>query len=362
MVLRSSATARVAALAAVLCAACGGSTPVPVTPTPTPGVPKCTLGNGVQSAKCGAGAWAEDIHYYFEELVTFDGSTYYCKKEHTSTEDNRPGRSPGTWANLGPNDKPLLGDAVNAAIDKLILDKPSLFDRNQEANAGQRDYLILDIKAYFAGVVSNLQAAGYCAQADAFNDHRIKIKNVADFSEDYNISTVDLGFGSHIQRSADAFDRTCKPAAFPLDRNPDVPPPDQGCYDPFPPPISSFGIKVELKNGDFWTLDSTPQIRANGAYCAQIGYTDGRTFCPVRAEGTAQRVPCEGWRVGIAKDTGLLGPTWTRDGAFCTGEASGCANDPHNQFHVLVYASDGGSHNYKACTDVGFCGSLDVDH
>src|SRR5256885_373432 len=84
------------------------------------------------------------------------------------------------------------------------------------AAAGQRDYLILDIKAYFVGVVANLQAAGYCAQADVFNDHRIKIKNVADFSEDYNISTIDLGFGSHIQRSPDAFDRTCKPAAFPL--------------------------------------------------------------------------------------------------------------------------------------------------
>lgn len=345
-----------------LCA-CGGGSNVPITPTPTPvPPPTCSLSAGVQEATCGAPAWAEGIHYLFEQLVTYGGRTYYCKKEHSSDITNAPGKGAGTWKDIGPQDTPQLAAVVDAAIDKLIVDQPQIFDKNQEATAGQRDYLIVDIKGYFAGVVKNLQAASYCAQVDRFNDHRIKIKNSADFSEDYNISTIDLGFGSHVQRSPASFDRTCKPAAFPLVDNPNLPPPDQGCGEPIPPPISRFGVRVELRNGGVWTLDSTPQIRDNPAYCAALGYTDGRSFCPVRPENTMERVPCEGWRVGIAKDTGLLGPTWTRDQVFCTGPKSGCDNDPHNQFHLLVYESDGATHTYAACTDVGFCGTLDLAH
>jgi hypothetical protein len=344
--------------------ACGGGTTITQTPTPTPTpVSLCdSLGKGVQEAACGAAAWATNTHYYPGDLVTYAGNTYQCTRDHSSDIGLEPPKATNRWALVGPQSTPQLSASVDAAIAKLVQDNPGIFNKSHEGNPGSGDYEILDFKAYFAGVTANLNAAGLCAQSDIFNDHRIKVKNSAGFSEDYNISTPDLENGSFIQTGVDSFDRTCTPAAFPLDRNPDVPPPDQGCLPPYPPQISQFGEKVELKSGGIWTLDSTPQITDNKPYCASIGYTDARSFCPLRPEGTAQRVPCEGWRVGLAKDTGRLGPTWSRDGKPCTGPDSGCENEPHNQYRLLVYPGDGSMHTYSACSDLGFCGSIDLNH
>jgi hypothetical protein len=330
------------------------------TPTPTPGIAACTLGNGVQEATCGAGAWAADTHYLPNELVTYAAVTYKSLKDHTSQKGHEPPNAPILWSAQGAQVAPQLTAAVDAAIDKLVQDKPGLFDKTQQLNPGLNDYLIVDTKGYFAGVVANLQAAGYCAEADLFNDHRIKVKNAAAFSEDYLISTFDLGDGTFIQKNPAAYDRACQPAAFPLARNPDVPPPDQGCFEPYPPQISQFGIKVQLSGAGTKTLDSTPQITSNAPYCASIGYTDGRNFCPLRPEGTAQRVPCEGWRVGLARDTGRLGPTWQRDSKSCTGSDSGCANEPHNQYRLIVFFDNGNTHTYTACSDLNHCGSFDL--
>ena len=41
--------------------------------------------------------------------------------------------------------------------------------------------------------------------------------------------------------------------------------------------------------------------------------------------------------MGYAKDTGRTGPTWTFNGNYCTGRASGCENHPTNQYELLVY-------------------------
>jgi hypothetical protein len=353
------------ALAAL--AGCGGSTTGgggDPTPTPTSAnVNLCaTLGNGSLQAACGAGAWAENTHYYPGDLVTYGGFTYQSQVDHSSTGATAPPKAPNIWTNMGPQSQPQLLTQVDAAIAKLVQDQPQLFNKAQELNPGAGDYQIADLKGYFAGVVKNLNDAGVCAQADLFNDHRIKVKSSNSFHDDFNISTVDYGAGTYIRKGADSYDRSCQPAAFPLDRNPDVPPPDQGCFEPYPPQINKFGVKVLLKAEGTWTLDSTPQITNNTAYCRSIGYTDGRNFCPLRPEGTAQRVPCEGWRVGVASDTGRLGPTWRRDGQLCTGSASRCDNDPHNQFNVLSYEGDGATHTYTACTDLGFCGSYDDIH
>jgi hypothetical protein len=366
---RGERAAVLAALAAFLSGALsvscggggGGGGPV-VRPTPMPvAVDLCTtLGKGVQTAQCGAAAWAANTHYYVDELVTYGGSTYVCKQEHSSDFGLEPPKARGKWGNIGPQSTPQLSASVDAAIAKLVQDNPGIFNKSHEGNPGSGDYEILDFKTYFAGVTANLNAAGLCAQSDIFNDHRIKVKNSAGFSEDYNISTPDLGSGSFIQSGVDAFDRTCMPAAFPLDRNPDVPPPDQGCFQPYPPQINHFGEKVELRGDGTHTLDSTPQITDNPDYCRSIRYTDNRSFCPLRPEGTAERVPCEGWRVGLAQDTGRLGPTWTRDGKPCTGPDSGCDNEPHNQYRLVVYYDSGNTHTYTACTDIGFCGSLDL--
>ena len=89
---------------------------------------------------------------------------------------------------------------------------------------------------------------------------------------------------------------------------------------------------------DRYTLYSTPLVGPDPVYCAAIGYTDGRTICPVRPEGTADREACENWRVGHARDNGRPGPTWTKaDGSFCTGPASGCENHPSTQYSLFTY-------------------------
>ena len=77
---------------------------------------------------------------------------------------------------------------------------------------------------------------------------------------------------------------TPKPEPTPTP-DPNVPPAGSGCGEPYPPKITRLNVKVHLKDHDYWTLDSTPLVGPDGAFCAAIGFTDGRLFCPVRAEG-----------------------------------------------------------------------------
>ena len=118
-----------------------------------------------------------------------------------------------------------------------------------------------------------------------------------------------------------------------------MPPIGSGCGRPYPPKVTRFNCKVHIKSPEYYTLDSTPIVGPDGEYCALIGFTDGRTLCPIRPEGAEDREACENWRVGKAADTGRWGPTWRKgDGSFCTGPESGCANHPSNQYALLTYA------------------------
>lgn len=141
---------------------------------------------------------------------------------------------------------------------------------------------------------------------------------------------------------------------------PDPSAPPEGsseCGSPTPPPLSRINVKVHLRGGDAWVLDSTPLVGPDIAYCARIGFTDGRPYCAVRPEGDPERGACELYVTGRAADTGRPGPTWYLGGSFCTGRASGCENHPDNQYQLVVYR--GGQ--YKACGRNGACGEVDVD-
>jgi hypothetical protein len=129
------------------------------------------------------------------------------------------------------------------------------------------------------------------------------------------------------------------------------------CGSPTPPALSVLNVKVHLRGGDAWVLDSTPLVGPDIAYCAKIGFTDGRSFCAVRPEGNPEREACELYVTGRAADTGRPGPTWYLGGSFCTGRASGCENHPDNQYQLLAY----GGGQYKACGRNGVCGEVDVD-
>jgi hypothetical protein len=128
------------------------------------------------------------------------------------------------------------------------------------------------------------------------------------------------------------------------------------CGEPLPPPLSRFNVKVHIKGANAWTLDSTPLVGPDAAYCAKVGFPD-RSICPVRPEGNPQRTACELYIVGRAADTGRPGPTWYRGNSLCTGEASGCSNHSENQYLLLVYT--GG--DFRACGESGVCGDVEVD-
>ena len=303
---------------AFLSLSCGGgsspSTPTPSTnPTPqtspTPpvsvGPTSCHLGNGDVNAECGKGA-------------------------------------------------SKLLDAVFIAMDRLLETKPQIFDKTQEAGAGTGQYLVLDREAYLNGLVSNLVAAGYCAQRDPDDAdyERIQVKTENGFSENF-----DVLIGAGYMRRSGTYRETCTPAAFPVERY-DAPPAGSGCGTPYPPPIRRMNCKLHLRGTEYYTLDSTALVGLDVAYCAEIGYTDGRAECPVRMEGSPERGPCEAWRVGLAKDTGLPAPTWTKaDGSYCTGKESGCEHHPQNVYDLLVYVSG----TYTVCAQTGSCCNVIVE-
>jgi hypothetical protein len=129
-----------------------------------------------------------------------------------------------------------------------------------------------------------------------------------------------------------------------------------GCGDPLPPELAVLNVKIHQRGDSHWVLDSTPLVGPDAAYCAKIGYTDGRSLCPVRVEGHPEREACELYVTGRAIDTGRPGPTWSVNGSLCTGRP-GCENHPDNQYQVLAFQSG----LYKACGKNGVCGDTTVD-
>lgn len=128
------------------------------------------------------------------------------------------------------------------------------------------------------------------------------------------------------------------------------------CGEPAPPALATVAIKVHGGSGDRVLLDSTPLVGPDAAFCKRIGYSDGRSYCPVRTEGSPERLACEAARVGRASDTGRVGPTWTVDGRGCDGygDVTSCVNHPTNQFQAYAY----GPGTFRACGANGACGEI----
>jgi hypothetical protein len=139
--------------------------------------------------------------------------------------------------------------------------------------------------------------------------------------------------------------------------DPGIPPAGSGCGEPYPPKLASINVKLHIKAPEYFTLDSTPLVGPSSQYCREIGYTDGRQYCPVRLEQDSERRACEAWVMGNAKDTGTPGPTWTREWeTYCTTFAeSACEHDPTNPFELFVQV--GGW--YQACRGE-ICGEVEV--
>jgi hypothetical protein len=237
-------------------------------------------------------------------------------------------------------------------MDQLIEEQPQIFDLGIEAGRETRQYQVLDKEGYLDGLVNALREMGLCAGRSNDDYEIIQVKIDNDFSEDFDVYTSD-GF---MRRGTGAYRSTCNPAAFPVPRDPNAPPQGSGCGKPYPPPVSRIRVYVHFQAQEFDTLDATPLVGHDVLYCAAIGFTDGRSLCPVRPEGHPEREACETWAVGRAEDTGRPGPTWTNtEGNYCTGEDSGCTN-AENQYALWVHKSG----RYTACATNKACGYVDV--
>jgi hypothetical protein len=253
-------------------------------------------------------------------------------------------------ATCGQGGSPQLVDEVETAIDWLVQNRPQLFDKTDVSAPGTNLYKVVDRDGYLDGVAQLLRMIGVCAQRDPQDPayERILAKTTNELSEAYDVLTSD----GYIRRGSGSFVDLCRPASFPVERAPETPPPGSGCLAPYPPPVTRMLCTVHLRTPEYDTLDSTPLVGPDTAYCASIGYTDARSWCPVRMSEAPDRVACETWRVGTAKDTGRPGPTWTKgDGSYCRGlQTNGCQNSPDNQFQLRVFA--GGPYVVSAANGV----------
>jgi len=146
------------------------------------------------------------------------------------------------------------------------------------------------------------------------------------------------------------------PIPTPIPTPTPTPTPVSNCI-PTPPPVSRWALKVMYRMPDYWILDATPKVGPNVDYCMAVGFPPGTGICTVRHEGDPLLAECEALVLGKAKDTGRIGPTWTLDGHYCTGAASGCEHSPYNPNQL--WAITGGT--YEVCAPTGDCGSLLVE-
>lgn len=103
---------------------------------------------------------------------------------------------PGDGNNC-PRTSPVFIADVEIAIDRTIQQRPDLFDGNR----------VRDWNQYYATVVSNLRAMGYCA---IFDGEEVAVKNTNDFSEQYHVL---LSSGT-VRRGENIYRATCRPAWF----------------------------------------------------------------------------------------------------------------------------------------------------
>jgi hypothetical protein len=140
------------------------------------------------------------------------------------------------------------------------------------------------------------------------------------------------------------------------------------CGTPTPPALAGMKLKVHIDSGFKKQLDSKPLVANLDDYCGKVGFGSTVKYCETRPEGHLQREACDGLVVGKAKDTGRVGPTWTRNGSPClppgdAGGDPGCVN-LDNQFLIIAR----GPGNYLACAseewpmaaDGSRCGGLEI--
>ena len=183
------------------------------------------------------------------------------------------------------------------------------------------------------GLVDNLRTAGLCAERDPDDalQQTIRVKDATDFSEDFDV----LLASGHMRRGERGYRRRCTPPSFPVDRAADAPADRQRLR----PAVSAARHPVQLQDPhlqehEYYTLDSTPLVGPDPAYCAAIGYTDRahRARCARRAP--RPRRPARTGASATPRTPASAGPTWTQGGRAATARArpAAASNHPDNQY------------------------------
>jgi hypothetical protein len=107
---------------------------------------------------------------------------------------------------------PQLLAAVEAAIDKLVRERPDLFNLKEEAGENTGQYRVLARDEYVDGVIANLRAAGFCAER-TLDRERVLVKSANAFSEEWDV----LSSRGFIRRGRYSYRQTCEPAVFPVE-------------------------------------------------------------------------------------------------------------------------------------------------
>lgn len=123
-----------------------------------------------------------------------------------------PGGGGGTCSLGGSHDNgcnrtspSFLGD-VEAAIDQLVREEPSLFNFNKTQGCGNC-YEVLNASRYVQRIAGLVRSRGLCS---IYDGEELAVKNTNSFSDQYDILTAQ-GF---IRRQGGSYRTTCRPAAF----------------------------------------------------------------------------------------------------------------------------------------------------
>jgi hypothetical protein len=101
---------------------------------------------------------------------------------------------------------------VETAIDRLVRERPELFNLQEEAGQNTGQYRVLDGDRYLDGVIANLRQAGLCAER-TLDRERVVVKETNAFSEEWDV----LSSRGFVRRGPSSYRRTCAPAVFPVE-------------------------------------------------------------------------------------------------------------------------------------------------
>ncbi|HLA79286.1 MAG TPA: hypothetical protein VJU18_17045 [Vicinamibacteria bacterium] len=105
-----------------------------------------------------------------------------------------------------PKPGPSFLGEVDAAINLLVQQRPSLFDlRDVRGDGG---YRVKDVRQFQEGVATNLRGMGLCAIADGGDELAVKNSNSSNDQYDIVLSS------GHIFRGPGSYAATCFPAWF----------------------------------------------------------------------------------------------------------------------------------------------------